>query len=205
VPDHSARIRGFYAVLDRDDPGLADLLLAGGACALQVRMKDAPASVVLSVARRVREATRRHGALLIINDRVDLALASGADGVHLGQDDLPLEAARRLAPGFVIGISTHDDDQVRAAVAGGADYLGFGPVYPTATKVNPDPVQGIQGLRRAVALSKRTPVVAIGGVTPERGREIAAAGAAAACAISSINGAPEVAAAARALGNCWGS
>jgi thiamine-phosphate pyrophosphorylase len=201
VTDHSARIRGFYAVLDRDDPGLADLLIDGGACALQIRLKPSNADQVLSLARRVH----RRGIPLIINDRVDLALAVGADGVHLGQDDLPLELARRLAPGLMIGISTHNEAQVLAAVSGGADYLGYGPVYPTRTKANPDPVQGIQALARACIAAKSTPVVAIGGIGPGNGPELRAAGAAGACAISSINGAPDVAAAARALGNCWNS
>jgi thiamine-phosphate pyrophosphorylase len=203
VADHSARIRGFYAVLDRDDPGLADLLLAGGACALQVRMKPASAAAVLAAARRVRDLTRRLGVLLVVNDRVDLALAAGADAVHLGQDDLPLAVARQLAPGLLIGISTHDETQVRAAVAGGADYLGFGPVFATTTKLNPDPVQGIRGLARAVELAGRVPVVGIGGITPANAAEVAATGAAAACAIASVNGAPDVTVAARTLGKPW--
>ena len=199
MAEHSARIRGFYAVLDRDDPGRADLLLEAGACALQIRMKDASAAEVLAVARRVREATRRHGALLIINDRVDLALASGADGVHLGQTDLPIEAARRIAPRLVIGVSTHDEAQVRAAVAAGADYLGYGPVFATRTKMNPDPVQGIQALARACALAAPVPVVAIGGITPASAAALAAAGAAAACAISSVDGTV----AARTIAAAW--
>jgi thiamine-phosphate pyrophosphorylase len=199
VTEHSARIRGFYAVLDRDDPAWADLLLAARPCALQIRMKSASASEVLAAARRVRDAVHRAGALLIINDRVDLALVSGADGVHLGQTDLPLAAARQIAPGLLIGVSTHDEDQVRAAVAAGADYLGYGPVFPTRTKDNPDPVQGIQALARACALANLTPVVAIGGIAPANVTAVAAAGAAAACAISAVDGTV----AALAVGKPW--
>jgi thiamine-phosphate pyrophosphorylase len=205
VADHSARIRGFYAVLDRDDPALADMLINGGAFALQIRMKPASAAAVLTAARRVREITRRRGVLLVVNDRVDLALAAGADAVHLGQDDLPLEIARRLAPGLLIGVSTHDEAQVQAAVAGGADYLGYGPVFATTTKRNPDPVQGIANLARAVLLAGGVPVVGIGGITPANAAEVHASGAAAACAISSVNAAPDVAVAARIVGNPWNS
>jgi thiamine-phosphate diphosphorylase len=206
VPDDSARrdnrLSGFYAVLDRDDPELAEQLLAS-ARVLQVRIKPASAAAVLAAARRAREITRRHGAMLIVNDRVDLALAAGADGVHLGQDDLPLAAARALVPrGFVIGISTHDLEQVRAAVDGGADYLGYGPVFATTTKENPDPVQGTQALARAVEAAG-IPVVAIGGITPETAAACAAAGAAAACAISAVNRAADVIAAGQAIARAW--
>src|SRR5690606_5965830 len=99
-----------------------------------------------------------------------------------------------------IGISTHDLAQVRAALAGGADYLGYGPVFPTGTKANPDPVQGIARLREAVALAGSTPVVAIGGITPARADEVHGAGVAAVCAIGAINDAPDAAAAARLMG-----
>ena len=193
-------MRGFYAVLDRDDPELAEVLLAAGACALQVRMKRAGAAEVAAAARGALAIARRHGALLVVNDRLDVALAIGADAVHLGQDDLPLDVARRIAGGrLLIGVSTHDEAQVRAAVAGGADYLGFGPVFATGTKENPDPVQGTDGLRRAVAAAGRVPVVAIGGITALRAAEVAAVGATAACAIAAVNGAKDPGAAGRAI------
>jgi thiamine-phosphate pyrophosphorylase len=171
---------------------------------LQVRLKPATTREILAAARMAREVTRRAGTLLIINDRVDVARAVGADGVHLGQTDLPLADARALlGPRSLIGISTHDLDQVRAAVAAGADYLGFGPVSATRTKQNPDKVVGIQGLAAACAAAGRVPVVAIGGLTVADGPALAAAGAAAACAISAVNGAPDVVAAGRALGAAW--
>ena len=144
------------------------------------------------MARKV--ATELNG-LLIVNDRLDIALAVKANGVHLGQDDLPLADARELVrrtkppQPFLIGLSTHNREQVLSAIQGGADYLGFGPIHATQTKVYPDPVpvQGIEGLRAAVAAAGDIPIVAIGGITPERALDVATAGAAAACAISSVN------------------
>ncbi|MBP6630570.1 MAG: thiamine phosphate synthase [Kofleriaceae bacterium] len=208
-------IRGAYAILDRDDAALAEVLVAraaGGARVLQVRLKPvhgpAPSTAaLLAVARMAREVTRRHGAALVINDRLDLAVLVGADGVHLGQDDLPLADARVLLATaglpMWIGVSTHDADQVRAAIAGGADYLGYGPVFATTTKANPDRVQGLPALAAAVALAGAVPVVAIGGVTPAHGPALAGAGAAAAAAISAITDAPDPAAAVRALAAAW--
>lgn len=203
------RMRGFYAVLDRPDPVLASLLLGptgAGATVLQLRIKpEAPVSTrdLLAAAELARTLTRDAGALLVIDDRIDLALACGADGVHLGQRDLPLVDARRLrdrwGADLLIGISTHDLGQVRAAVAGGADYLGFGPVFETASKRDPDPVRGIAGLAAAVAAAGEVPVVAIGGVTPERAAAVAGTGAAAACAIASVNRSDDPVAAGRAI------
>jgi thiamine-phosphate diphosphorylase len=152
---------------------------------------------IAAMARRVCDEA---GAALIVNDRIDVALAAGADGVHLGQTDLPLAEARAVAGVRLwIGISTHNPEQVRAALAGGADYLGYGPVFPTETKANPDPVQGVDALRAAVALAGRIPVVAIGGITPARVAEVYEAGAAAVCAIGAVNGAPDVAGTARRM------
>lgn len=193
----AARIRGFYAVIDR--PGRP---VPAGAAAVQVRLKDAPAAVVAAEVARARAEAPE--ALVVVNDRLDVALAARAGAVHLGQTDLPLADARRVAdaagrPDLLIGISTHDCGQVRAAVAGGADYLGFGPVFATATKANPDPVQGVAGLAAAVRAAGAVPVVAIGGITPARAREVAAAGAAAACAIAGVYGASDPAAAAAAI------
>jgi thiamine-phosphate pyrophosphorylase len=195
-----ATIRGFYAVLDRDDAELARALVGpGGARVLQLRLKPGTARAQLAAARMARAICDSAGALLIVNDRLDVALAAGADGVHLGQADLPLAEARALAPELIIGVSTHDVAQVAAAIAGGADYLGFGPIFATTTKADTDPVQGIAGLRAAVAAARTTPIVAIGGITPHAARELYAAGATALCAISAVNAARDVVAAARAL------
>jgi thiamine-phosphate pyrophosphorylase len=194
-------LRGFYAVLDRDDPELARTLVgAGGAKILQVRLKPGTADEQLRLARLAREICNAHGALLIVNDRIDVAIAAGADGVHLGQTDVPLAEARKLAPKLIIGVSTHDLAQVHAAVAGGADYLGYGPVYATRTKLHPDPVQGLVALRAAVTAAGEIPIVAIGGITPTHAQDVYAAGAAAICAIRAVNEADDVVAAALGLG-----
>jgi thiamine-phosphate diphosphorylase len=196
------RVAGFYAILDRDDEQLARTLVGpGGAKILQVRLKPATVDDIVRVARMARRVCDEAGAALVVNDRIDIALAVGADAVHLGQTDMPLAAARALAGDrLAIGVSTHDLDQVRRACAGGADYIGYGPVFATRTKENPDPVQGIAALRAAVREAGQTPVVAIGGITPERAGALYATGAAALCAISAVTGAADVTAAARTLG-----
>ncbi len=133
-------VRGLYGMIDvpadsESEPALAlaAALLDGGARVLQLRMKGAEAAAQLLVRALWRAWCRTRGVAFVVNDRLDVALAIGADGVHLGQDDLPLEAARRLVPpGFVIGISTHNEAQARAAVDSGASYIGFGPVLPDA-------------------------------------------------------------------------
>jgi thiamine-phosphate pyrophosphorylase len=200
------KLRGFYAVLDRDDPALARTLLTA-ARVLQVRLKAAPEKDVNAVASWARRLCDERGALLVVNDDLDMALEVGADAVHLGQDDLPLAEARaRIGAASrrpLIGISTHNAEQVAAAVAGGADYLGFGPVFATATKRNPDPVQGLAGLAAAVRAAGPVPVVAIGGITPERAVDVAATGAWAACAIAAVNGAPDPLAAARRVADAF--
>lgn len=202
----SAAISGFYAVLDRDDEELARTLLASGAKVLQIRIKPdvaVGAGELVRIARICRRLCDAAGAALIVNDRIDVALAAGADGVHLGQTDLGLRDARRVAGDRLwLGISTHNLAQVTLARAGGADYLGFGPVFQTRTKKNADPVQGLTGLRAAVRVAGAVPVVAIGGIAPEHAPGLYATGAAALCAISSVNDAADVAAAARALGHC---
>lgn len=200
-----AALRGYYAILDRDDRDLAARLVgACGARILQVRIKPGTTAQILAAARMARAVTTAHGALLVVNDRLDIALAVGADAVHLGQDDLPLAAAQEVASGrLAIGVSTHNTPQVLAAVGGGADYLGFGPVYATGTKENPDPIQGLAGLRAAVAAAGRVPVIAIGGITPERCDEVASTGAVGAAAIAAVNAAPDPIAAARKIATAW--
>lgn len=192
-------LRGFYAVLDRDDPVLAQQLVDAGACALQIRLKPGSARDQLALARMARRICDVAGVLLIVNDRIDVALAARADGVHLGQADLPIAAARELARGMLVGVSTHGVAQVRAAVAAGADYLGFGPIFLTRTKRDPDPVQGIAGLLAAVAAAGSIPIVAIGGISPATAAEVYAAGASAICAIQAVNDSEDVVRAATCL------
>ena len=154
---------------------------------------------LLALARMLAPWCRARAVGFIVNDRLDVALAAGADGVHLGQDDLPLAAARTMTPpGFVIGVSTHDEAQAHAAVDGGADYLGFGPCFRRRASANPDPVVGMAALAR-VCRASSIPVVAIGGIGLDTVADVARAGAAAAAIIRAVNGAADVTAAARAV------
>jgi thiamine-phosphate pyrophosphorylase len=193
-------VSGFYAVLDREDELLARTLIGAGAKILQVRMKPGDARDVVRVAKMARRICDETGALLVVNDRVDIALAVRADAVHLGQTDLGLPDARAIAgERLAIGLSTHNLHQVESAVSLRPDYIAYGPIFETATKQNPDPVQGIDALRVAVDAAGTIPVVAIGGITPANARDVYAAGAAAICAIGAVNNAADVGAAARSL------
>jgi thiamine-phosphate pyrophosphorylase len=170
---------------------IVQMMLEGGSRLIQLRDKEASAREFLDAARACLALTREAGALLIINDRVDIALTSGADGVHLGQDDLSVEEARDiLGEDKIIGLSTHSLAQFNAALETSADYIAVGPVYPTTTKENPDPVVGLELVREARKVSDR-PIVAIGGVTPERAPGIIAAGADCVAAISALYPWPE--------------
>jgi len=191
-----------YAIVDPLDTGrspidLAAALLDGGARLLQLRLKVAPAREVLEVARAVRPLARQASALLIVNDRPDVARAAEADGVHLGQDDLPVAAARAvLGSGGIIGVSTHSVAEARAAAAAGADYLGVGPVFDTTSKVGALAARGLD-LVRAVRDAVTLPLVAIGGITPGTAPDVRAAGAEAVAMIAALVRAPDVAAAVR--------
>ena len=166
--------------------GLAEQICAGGARLLQLRVKDRPTREFLTIAQEVRTICHRYGSLLIINDRADIALAVEADGVHVGQEDLPLAAARKvLGPGKLIGVSTHDPAQALAAGRGGADYLGFGPLFGTSTKATGYSARGLDQLREVRALVS-LPIVAIGGITAERAPAVLAAGADAVAMISEL-------------------
>ena len=191
-----------YAIVDPLDTGrtpveLAGALLAGGARLLQLRLKAAGSGELLAAARALRPLTARAGALLLINDRPDVARAAGADGVHLGQDDLPVAAARTvLAPGALIGVSTHDVEQARVAAGAGADYLGVGPVFTTTTKVGALPARGLE-LVRAVRAAVGIPLVGIGGITPDTAVAVRAAGADAVAMIGALVRASDVTATVR--------
>ena len=138
------------------------------------------------IARALRQAATEVGSLLIVNDRCDLAMAVDADGVHLGQEDLPIAYARRLlGPGKIVGLSTHTMPQVHEAVSAQPDYIGFGPVFSTSTKADHDPVVGLEGLRAARALTT-LPMFAIGGITAESSRRVMEAGADGVAVISAI-------------------
>ncbi len=139
----------------------------------------------------------------VVNDRVDIAVLAEADGLHLGQDDLPVSEARKLFEG-PIGLSTHDLEQARAAHREGADLIGFGPVFATRSKDRPDPVVGLEGLE-AVCAELPLPVVAIGGLTPERAAQARAAGAPLVAAIGAVSLADDVRSAAEAMHRAGGA
>jgi thiamine-phosphate pyrophosphorylase len=193
---------GLYVVLDRtaaagrDLATVLDAVLQGGARMVQLREKTWPSGTLFPVAERLRARCRAAGVPFIVNDRVDLAVAVGADGVHLGQDDLPPAAARALLkPGMILGLSTHSVAQAEAAQAAGADYVAVGSMYPTATK--PEFQLVGPALVRELRPRIRVPLVAIGGITPENAGEVIAAGADAVAVISAVCGARDPAAAAR--------
>lgn len=164
--------------------------LEAGVRFFQYRNKRGTRREIYEVSLQLIPLAREAGALFIVNDHADIALAADADGVHLGQDDLPIEHARNLlGSGKLIGISTHSPDQAKAAEAGGADYIGFGPVFRTSTK-DAGPVQGIETIsviRRMVSL----PVIAIGGITLANVGEAVRAGADGVAVISSVLSAPD--------------
>lgn len=151
------------------------LVLRAGVKCIQYREKDLSRRDIYENAVIFRELTRSFEATLIINDHADIALAVGADGVHLGQDDLPLKEARRIMGGGIVGISTHDLDQAKEAELGGADYIGFGPVFHTTTKDAGTP-KGIYNIR-TIKENIRIPVVAIGGVSLDNIESVVDAGA----------------------------
>jgi thiamine-phosphate pyrophosphorylase len=165
--------------------------MAGGADIIQLRDKTSSKRDVLEKAKRLREITKSYGALFIVNDHIDVALAVDADGIHLGQDDLPLKEARKIMGDRIIGISTHAIEEARQAERDGADYIGVGPVFPTKSKVDVvDPVT--TSYVRQVAAEIQIPWAAIGGIKLHNVDEVLAAGAARICAISEIVGSSDV-------------
>ncbi len=192
----------FYAIVDpaggHEPVALAETFLDAGARIMQLRLKDAPGRDFLAAARAIADLCRSRGAILIVNDRVDIAMLAGAHGVHLGQEDLPLEAARRIAgPDAIIGISTHTVEQAHATENGGADYIGFGPMYSGGLK-HIAAGMGLDHLR-AIRAAVRIPIVAIGGITEARVPEILAAGADAVAIITDVVNAPDIGAKVRSL------
>jgi thiamine-phosphate pyrophosphorylase len=170
----------------RDLVTLVEACLAAGLPALQVREKDLGAADLAALCRRLRVPTRRHGARLIVNDRLDVALAVGADGVQRTSTSLPVADMRAVAAGRLrIGASVHALEEARAAEDAGADWVVFGPVYDTPSKRRYGAPRGLEALAR-VAAALRIPVVAIGGITPERVGDVRAAGAAGVAVISAI-------------------
>jgi thiamine-phosphate pyrophosphorylase len=192
----------FYAMVDKaggqEPVALARILLEAGARILQLRLKDSGSRDFLAAARAIVASCRAHGAILIVNDRADIAKLAGADGVHVGQDDLPLADARAIVGATaIIGVSTHSVEQARSAAAGGADYIGFGAIYSGGLKrvANAHGLGRLRAVRAAVSL----PIVAIGGITEATMPEVLAAGADAAAIITDVVRAADIPAKVRAL------
>lgn len=175
-----------------------DAALSGGVQWVQLRAKTLPARRQLAWASALGRLCRTHGAVFLINDRVDVAIAAGSHGVHLGEQGLPPAVARRLLPpGALVGVSVHSVEAARAAAAAGADYLMFGNVYPTASHPG-KPGAGVDALAQVVAAVDR-PVLAVGGITPANVLEVLATGCAGVAVISAILQAPDPARAAAAF------
>lgn len=194
-----------YVITDEDLAGglphaeIARRAVAGGADAVQLRDKVHGSRELVRIGREITEITRGSGALFIVNDRLDVALACGADGVHLGQGDIRSCVARQLAPpGFIIGISVGTAEEARQAEAEGADYVALSPTFSTGSKADAGPGLGLHRLaeiRKAVSI----PLIAIGGITRENVQEVIRAGADGIAVISAVVSAPDIAEAARAL------
>jgi len=191
-------LSGLYVILDPSvcpDRPLLDVLQAAasaGARLFQYRNKTASMKVAYAEALALRKTAQELGVLFIINDRCDLALAVDADGVHLGQGDLPLDLARKvMGPDKLIGISTHNEEQVQVATAGGPNYLGFGPIFRPGSKADHDPVVGVAGLKAIRPLTP-LPIFAIGGISLDHVSEVIGAGANGVAVISAILKAPDI-------------
>ncbi len=189
-----------YAIVDRgpdvsfsDSRKYVEEFVRAGVTLLQYRNKSGSAAEMLSEARELKRIAGPR-VKVIMNDRADLCVAAGLDGVHIGQDDISVHGARTLcASPLIIGISTHDLKQMEEADSTSADYIAFGPIYATGSKANPDPVVGVQALREA---RKKTgkPLVAIGGITLENCKEVIDAGADCVAVISALRTEPQKAA-----------
>jgi thiamine-phosphate pyrophosphorylase len=175
-------MRGLYAIVDvgtldarRLDPvAFTGAVLVAVPAAIQLRAKDMPSREVMALLRQLAPMCHRARVPLVANDRPDLAIFTGCDMAHVGQNDMPIDRVRRLAPGLGVGVSTHTLAQLDAALATRPAYVAFGPVFETSTKKDPDPVVGLAALRtaHARALAAGIPLVAIGGITRERAREL---------------------------------
>ena len=188
-----------YFVVEADaSDRLLDAALSGGCDLLQLRDKHADDETLLDAADRFRDACDRHGALFVLNDRPELALQCGADGVHVGQDDLPVDAVRRLVGDqMVIGLSTHSPDQFDDGLRSAADYLSAGPIWETPTKEG-RPAAGLELIRHAASVATK-PFFAIGGIDTSNIGEVVAAGASRAVVVRAIRDAADPEAVARTL------
>jgi thiamine-phosphate pyrophosphorylase len=190
VPPPPLRLSAVYGILDadagKDLSHLLEAYIGGGATTVQLRMKKRGAGEFIDVARRLRARCHEAGVTFIVNDRIDVALLADADGVHLGQTDMSIAAARALLPkGRIVGRSTHDMMQLWSAVKEGADYIGFGPIFPSKSKSNTAPLVGVKGLAEAVKACP-LPLVAIGGIGIDNVRQVVSAGCKSVAVISAV-------------------
>jgi len=180
-------------------PEVVRAAVRGGVTAVQLRCKQTPTREFLRLAEALRGVLGAHGVALIINDRADVALAAGADGLHVGQGDMPVAAARRiLGPDAVIGLSADTLDQALSPEAGDADYLGVGPIFPTATKADTQPPWGCGGLRELRRRTRRV-LIGIGGITADNAGDVIRAGADGIAVVSAVCAAEDPQAAAERL------
>ncbi|MCZ7585695.1 MAG: thiamine phosphate synthase [Deltaproteobacteria bacterium] len=175
-----------------------DAVLAAGVRLVQLREKDKSKAELEELAHVFRQKTREAGCLLIVNDHVDIALAVEADGVHLGQGDLPVAEAKATAPDLLVGVSCHNAEQAVQAQAGGADYVNIGPIFPTATKPGHDRFLGAFAILQ-IAPKLTISYTCMGGITEENIDEVLAVGARIVAVVSAVTAAPDIEAAARAL------
>ena len=178
---------------------IARRAIDGGADVIQLRDKACGCRELLRIGRVLRTITMKTGTLFIINDRLDIALACRADGVHLGQDDIHADVARQIAPpGFIIGISVGSVDEALKAEQDGADYIALSPLFSTGSKNDAGPGLGLD-LLREIRMNVTIPVIAIGGIRPDNVRDVIAAGADGVAVISAVVGSRDISAAAREL------
>jgi thiamine-phosphate pyrophosphorylase len=197
------RIPRLYAIIEPTQTRelapvtVAEILLSAGVRLIQYRGKTDASRHMFDVCSVIAERVHQAGGIFIVNDRPDLALLTGADGVHVGQEDLPVELARRvLREGQRVGVSTHNHQQLVEAEATSADYIAFGPIFPTGTKERPDPVVGLERLREMRALTGK-PLVAIGGITLATAPSVIEAGADSVAVIHDLLAAEDIGAQAR--------
>jgi thiamine-phosphate pyrophosphorylase len=202
-------IHGLYVITDETlVPGRTHLEIAraaieGGASAIQLRDKHASNEHLTEVGLAIRRLASEAGAMFVVNDRVEVALASDADGIHVGQDDRPVSELRTLFPGRIIGVSVDTPEDASTARRMGADYLGVGPIFGTSTKPDAPPATGLSQIGEMRAASGGLPVIAIGGIHEGNIAEVARAGADAAAVISAVVCAEDMVAATRRLVQIW--
>ena len=202
-------IRGIYIITDetlvpgRTHVEIARAALQGGASIIQLRDKHAPDEYLIAAGREIRQLTSEAGALFIVNDRLEAALACNADGLHVGREDRPASEVRAWLPGKLLGVSVATREQAIKAREDGADYLGVGPIFATLTKPDARPPVGIGQIELMRDASRGLPIVAIGGINESNIAEVARAGADAAAVISAVVCAPDMVEATRRLVTIW--